>query len=330
MKPGAMKVVVTGAAGFLGRKVVGEILRRGALRGPDGRPAEVHEVLAVDAVDPPARADPRATAAVGDVADPGFLRSVVTPGTGVVLHLAAVVSGEAEADYDLGVRVNLDGTRLLLDACRAAGNGPVVVLASSLAVYGGDLPALVDDTTPLHPASSYGAQKAAAELLLADCTRRGFVDGRALRLPTVCVRPGRPNRAASSFLSGIVREPVRGEQATCPVPPGTTVWLTSPARAVDALVTGAEIGTAAVGPRRSVNLPGVSVTVREMVDTLGRVVGPAAAALVGWDRDAGIERIVGSWPARVDGTRAEALGLRADRDFEEILRSSLPDLLAAG
>jgi D-erythronate 2-dehydrogenase len=317
-----MRVVVTGAAGFLGREVVAALLRRGELRG-----RELRRVVAVDVAAPPEvpghRDDPRVTAVAGDITEPGFLASVLDPGPDVVFHLAAVVSGQAEAEYDTGMRVNLDGTRLLLDACRATGRAPVVVFASSLAVYGGALPATVDDTTALHPATSYGTQKAVGELLLADATRRGFLDGRALRLPTVCVRPGRPNRAASSFLSGIVREPVAGVAAVCPVAPGTAVWLTSPRSAVAGLVAGAELDSGAIGADRSVNLPGVSVTVGEMVATLGRLAGPAAADLVRWERDPQIERIVGSWPAAVDTGRAAALGLPGDPDFAALVEAHL-------
>lgn len=317
-----MKVVVTGAAGFLGREVVGSLLRRGELRG-----RELGRVVAVDVAAPPEVPghgdDPRVTPVAGDITEPGFLASVIDPDTDVVFHLAAVVSGQAEAEFETGMRVNLDGTRLLLDACRATGRAPVVVFASSLAVYGGALPATVDDTTPLHPASSYGTQKAIGELLVADATRRGFLDGRALRLPTVCVRPGRPNRAASSFLSGIIREPVAGVPAVCPVAPETAVWLTSPRSAVAGLVAGAELASEAIGADLSVNLPGVSVSVGEMVATLGRLAGPAAAELVRWERDPQIERIVGTWPAAVDVSRATGLGLPGDPDFAALVEAHL-------
>lgn len=317
-----MKVVVTGGAGFLGRLLVESLLGDG-LRVAAGALEPVREVVVVDVVAPPGPADPRVGVEVGDIAEPGFLASVVDADTDVVFHLAAVVSGQAEVDFDLGMRVNLDGSRLLLDACRATGRRPLVVFSSSLAVYGGPLPAVVDDTTVLTPASSYGAQKAAAELLLADHTRKGFVDGRAFRLPTVTVRPGRPNRAASSFLSGIIREPVAGVAAVCPVQAGTRVWLISPDRAVQNLVAGAGIASNALGPLRAVNLPGVSVTVGEMVETLRRTVGASAASLVRWEPDPEIERLVGSWPSAVDTTRARALGLGGDSDFEEILQQYL-------
>jgi D-erythronate 2-dehydrogenase len=312
-----MKVVVTGAAGFLGQEVVGSLLRRGSLRGQ-----ELGQVVAVDLVASPDTDDPRVDPVAGDITEPGFLDPVLADAD-VVFHLAAVVSGQAEAEHDLGMRVNLDGTRLLLDACRAAGRAPIVVFASSLAVYGGQLPAVVDDSTPVRPESSYGTQKAIGELLVADYTRKGFLDGRALRLPTICVRPGRPNQAASSFLSGIIREPVAGTVAVCPVAPETVVWLASPQCAVDGLIAGAELESVAIGANRSVNVPGVSVSVGEMVETLGRLAGPAAAELVRWERDPRIERIVGTWPAAVDVRRAAALGLAGDRDFAALVEAHL-------
>ncbi len=312
-----MSIVVTGAAGFLGGEVVAALLRRGELRG-----REVSQVVAVDRVEATAGSgDPRVRSVVGDIAEPGLLASVVDAGTEVVFHLAAVVSGQAEVDVDLGARVNLDGTRLLLDACRHAGSTPVVVFASSLAVYGGELPAVVDDSTPLWPASTYGTQKAIGELLVADYTRKGFVDGRSLRLPTICVRPGAPNQAASSFLSGIIREPLAGVPAVCPVAPETQVWLASPDSAVANLVAGAEIDLG--GDRRGMNLPGVSVSVGEMVAALEAAAGPAVAGLVRWEDDPAIAAIVHTWPAQVDGTRARAAGLRGDTGFGALLEAYL-------
>jgi nucleoside-diphosphate-sugar epimerase len=312
-----MDIVVTGAAGFLGGEVVAALLARGELRG-----REVSRVVAVDQTAPLVGAgDPRVVPVVGDIAEPGLLASVVDGSTDVVFHLAAVVSGQAEVDVDLGARVNVDATRLLLDACRHAGGAPVVVFASSLAVYGGELPAVVDDTTPLWPASTYGTQKAIGELLLADYTRKGFVDGRALRLPTISVRPGAPNRAASSFLSGIIREPLAGVVADCPVAPETQVWLASPESAVANLVAGAELDLG--GDRRGINLPGVTVSVGEMVATLAAMAGPAVADLVRWAPDPAISALVETWPARIDTSRALAAGLRGDAGFEALLEAYL-------
>lgn len=316
-----MKVVVTGGAGFLGGRLARTLLDRGML---DGR--SIDELVLLDVVAATAGAgDPRVRTVVGDVADPALLGELVDAGTDVVFHLAAVVSGQAEAEFDLGMRINLDGSRLLLDACRAAGNVPRVVFTSSVAVYGGDLPAVVTDSTPLTPQTSYGTQKACAELLLADHTRKGHVDGRVLRLPTVTVRPGRPNAAASGFASGVIREPLAGVESVVPVPPEVRMWVLSPRHATECLVAGAELPTEALGASRAVNLPGVSVSVGEMVEALDRVAGADVAARVRWQRDPAVEAIAATWPGAWDTSRAEALGLRGDTDFDAIVRAYIED-----
>jgi len=232
-----MNIVITGGAGFLGQRLVRKLLERGTLRGVDGRDGTIERITLVDVV-PPAVSDSRVVSVAGDIGEPGLLRQVLTPGTASIFHLAAIVSGKAEAEFDLGMRINFDATRQLLDACRTVGECPKVVFASSVAVYGGDLPETVLDTTAVSPQSSYGTQKAMAELLISDYTRRRFVDGRVLRLPTISIRPGKPNAAASSFASGIVREPLNGEAALCPVDPATRLWLSSPATAIDCLLAG--------------------------------------------------------------------------------------------
>ena len=316
-----MKVVVTGAAGFLGGRLARTLLDRGEL---DGRP--VDELVLLDVVaSTVGEGDPRVRTVVGDVADPVLLGEVVDAATDVVFHLAAVVSGQAEAEFDLGMRINLDGSRLLLDACRAAGSVPRVVFTSSVAVYGGDLPDVVTDTTPLTPQTSYGTQKACAELLLADHTRKGHVDGRVLRLPTVTVRPGKPNAAASGFASGIIREPLAGVETVVPVPPEVRMWVLSPRYAVESLVAGASLAAEELGDSRAINLPGVSVLVGEMAAALERVAGPEVAARVSWKRDPAIEAIAATWPGAWDTTRAEALGLRGDTDFDAIVRAYMED-----
>lgn len=222
-----MKVLITGGAGFLGQRLARRLLERGELTGPDGRPERISELVLLDVVKGSDFGDPRVTAVVGDIADRAVLESAIDDRTGAIFHLAAIVSGQAEADFDLGMRINLDASRTLLDVCRARGHRPRVVFTSSVAVYGGALPDVVQDDTALNPQSSYGAEKAIAELLLCDYARRGFVDGRVLRLPTISVRPGRPNAAASSFASGIIREPLNGEASVCPVPGSTRLWLLS-------------------------------------------------------------------------------------------------------
>jgi nucleoside-diphosphate-sugar epimerase len=315
-----MNVVITGGAGFLGRRLAARLLERGTLRGPDGRETTIRRIVLVDIVAPAPSSDPRVASVVGDMADPLVLQRAIDADTTSVFHLAAIVSGMAEADFDLGMRINLDATRLLLDLCRAAGHVPRLVFTSSVAVYGGSLPALVTDTTPVNPQSSYGTQKAIGELLIRDCTRKGFIDGRVLRLPTISVRPGRPNAAASSFASGIVREPLNGEEAVCPVDPATRLWLLSPATAIECLIAGHDLTADALGTNRTLNLPGISITAGEMVASLERAAGESVARRVRWARDPRIERIVGSWPGAWDDSRARALGLPADADFETIVR----------
>lgn len=320
-----MKVLITGGAGFLGRRLAARLLERGRLAGPDGAERIIRRIALVDVIPAEGFDDPRIEAVAGDIADPLLLSRVMGADTLSVFHLAAVVSAQAEADFDLGMRVNLDASRALLEACRASGRRPRVVFTSSVAVYGGELPPLVGDDTALHPQSSYGTQKAMGEMLVADYTRRGFLDGRVLRLPTVSVRPGKPNKAASSFASGIIREPLAGVESVCPVAPGTRLWLLSPRRAVESLVLGHELASDSLGHRRALNLPGISVRAADMVDALRSVAGEATARLVRWELDESINRIVGSWPGAWDTRRAEALGFRGDADFQSIIRAYMED-----
>jgi nucleoside-diphosphate-sugar epimerase len=242
-----------------------------------------------------------------------------------VFHLAAVVSGQAEADTDLGYRVNLDGTRAVLDACRALGTCPRVVFASSLAVYGGELPPMVGDATPLTPQTSYGTQKAIGELLVNDYSRKGFVDGRAVRLPTVVVRPGLPNRAASTFASSIIREPLSGREAICPVSPETVMALASPRRVVDALLRAHDLPGDAFGASRSLQLPGFSVAVGEMAAAVRRAGGAEAYARIRWQRDPQVQQIISGWPQALHAPRAEALGFAADTGIDEVVQAFIED-----
>jgi nucleoside-diphosphate-sugar epimerase len=312
-----MNVVVTGGAGFLGQRLIGALLARRELTDGGGVRRAIERVTAVDQVAAPA-ADGVAVA-VGDAADPAFLRQVLR-GADSVFHLAAVVSGAAEADFDLGMRVNLDGTRALLDTLRAEGRRPKVVFASSVAVFGGELPPVVTDAATPTPQSSYGVQKLIGELLVADYTRKGMIDGRAVRLPTIVVRPGKPNAAASSFASGIIREPLAGLDAPCPVDPDTELWLSSPATAVANLVHAHELPAERWSGPRALSLPGITVTVRSMLDSLAAVGGEAARARVRMEPDARIRAIVQTWPARFQTARADAMGFVRDGDFETIVR----------
>lgn len=319
-----MKILITGGAGFLGQRLARKLLEQGSL-SLDGAPQAITQIDLLDVAKTDALTDPRVHSIVGDIADPAVLRQAIGTDTRAIFHLAAIVSGQAEADFDLGMRINLDASRALLETCRALGHKPRVIFTSSVAVYGGVLPETVRDDTALNPQSSYGTQKAIAELLLADYTRRGFVDGRVLRLPTISVRPGRPNAAASSFASGIIREPLNGEAAVCPVGADTRLWLLSPRGAIQALIAGCELPAQAVADRAPINLPGVSVTVAEMVQALREVAGDEVADRITWQADERVERIVGSWPGRWDTARATRLGLKGDGDFAEIIRAYIAD-----
>lgn len=317
-----MNVVITGGAGFLGQRLARSVLQGHALAGPRG-PRPVTRLTLVDLVAATPTEDERVTTITGDIADPALLARAIGEDTDSVFHLAAVVSGMAEAQFDLGMRVNLDATRLLLERCRAIHRVPRVVFTSSVAVYGGPLPEVVLDTTAVCPQSSYGAEKAIGELLVGDYSRKGFVDGRVLRLPTVSVRPGRPNAAASSFASGIIREPLNGEDAVCPVDPDTRLWLISPDTAINCLIAGHDLPASALGLTRVVNLPGLSTTPRQMAAALERVAGADVARRIQWTRDPAIERMVASWPGAWDITRARALGFPLDESFDAVIRRYL-------
>ncbi len=319
-----MRIVITGGCGFLGQRVAIRLLEQGSALGP------VDELVLFDNAAPalPLPEDRRIRLLTGDIADRDSVRALIGPGTDAVFHLAAIVSGQAEADTDLGYRVNLDGTRAVLDACRALGTAPILVFASSLAIYGGALPPEVGDDTPLTPQSSYGTQKAIGELLVNDYSRKGFVDGRALRLPTVVVRPGRPNRAASTFASSMIREPLCGRPAVCPVSPDTVMALASPRRIVEGLVHALSIPAEAFGYSRSLQLPGFSVSVGEMAAALRRAGGDAAYARLSWQPDPQIQAIVGSWPRALAAPRAQAMGFGRDRDIDEVIHAFIEDDLA--
>jgi len=321
-----MRIVVTGGAGFLGTRLVRKLIERGTLTDARGRARRIESLVLLDVAPPPiAWNDPRVRVVVGDLADPAVIERAVTADTDSVFHLAAVVSGQAEADFDIGMRVNLDATRALLERCRKLAAPPKVVFTSSLAVFGGPLPDPVPDDAPITPQASYGVQKAIGEYLVYDMTRKGFIDGRSLRLPTVTVRPGKPNKAASSFASGIIREPLSGVDAPCPVAPTTRMWVQSPRTVVDNLIVGHEAPAAAFAHTRSVNVPGIRVGVGEMVAALGRVAGAEVAARVKWNHDPVIDRIVATWPSNFAPRLGPALGMRADADFDGIIRAYIAD-----
>ena len=320
-----MRIVITGGAGFLGARLARRLLELGSLTDSRGQSRKIDSLVLVDVVAAKGWDDARVSQVTGDLADRRFIEWAVPADTDTVFHLAAAVSGEAEADFDLGMRVNLDATRALLERCRLLSSPPKFVFASSLAVFGGALPDPVPDDAPLNPQASYGVQKAIGEYLVYDMTRKGFVDGRSLRLPTVTVRPGKPNRAASSFASGIVREPLAGINANCPVAASTRMWVTAPRTVIDNLLAGHEAPASAFGLTRSINVPGISVTVGEMVAALHRVSGDKVADRVHWDYDPAIDRIVSTWPANFAPRLGIALGMQADRDFDSIVRAYIAD-----
>jgi D-erythronate 2-dehydrogenase len=308
-----MTVLVTGGAGFLGTRLI-----QGLLDGHAGAPAP-SRVICVDQA-PCTLDDPRVTSRVGSVADSTFVRDVVTPDVRAIWHLAAVLSGQSESDYALGMAVNVEGTRALLDACRSIARPPRFVFSSTIAVFGGPLPPVVPDDFVLRPQSSYGTGKAIAELLLMEYTRRGIVDGVVCRVPTVAVRPGRPNSAMSSFVSGIIREPLAGLESVCPVPMDTRLWVSSPDATTTNLAHAGHLDASALGAVRAINLPGITVTPAALLDSLERAAGAEARARVTLVPDPAIARVVASWPGAFDVSRAMALGFRRDGDADVLVQ----------
>ena len=322
-----MQITILGAGGFLGRKLAA---RLAADRTLGGQP--VTGLTLFDLAKPPRPAGARfpVTALAGDIVD--LPTDVIAPGTDVVFHLAAVVSAQAEADYDLGRRVNLRGTDAVVDACHrladTGGKPPRVVFTSSVASFSGTQDSVLADDARQVPGNSYGAQKAAAELILADASRRGFLDAVSIRLPTIIVRPGRPNRAASSFLSAIIREPLLGLPADLPVPDAFAAWVASPRRAVDWLLHAAALDTAPMGLDRSINPPGISTTIAHLLQALDAV-KPGASALVRRAEDQAIAAIVGTWPPEFEPLRARTLGFSPHEPIADVIRAFIEDDLAA-
>lgn len=319
-----MHILVTGAAGMLGVK-----LTRSLVTDP---PPGLTRLTLVDVIEPriPAGAPVATVSTRLDIADAAAVAARIAKRPDVIFHLAAVVSGEAEADLDKGYRVNFDGTRALLDAIRALPDyRPKVIFASSIAVFGAPFPDTIPDDFHLTPLTSYGAQKAMGELMLADYTRKGFLDGVGIRLPTICVRPGKPNKAASGFFSNILREPLAGLEAVLPVDEDVRHWFASPRAATGFFRHALAMDLAPIGPRRNLTMPGLSATVAEEIEALRRAAGDDAVALIRREPDETIARIVAGWPTRFDASRAEALGFRADASFDAIVAAHLEDELAA-
>ncbi|MFZ9484147.1 MAG: D-erythronate dehydrogenase [Alphaproteobacteria bacterium] len=320
-----MKVVITGGTGMLGKKLARKLLAQGTL-SPDGKATRIDKLVLMDvATAPDVPVDPRVEVVTGQIHDADLVRRLITPDTGAVFHFAAVVSAGAEKDFDLGYRVNLDGTRNVLEACRALGTKPRVVFTSSIAVYGGDLPERLGDDQPLTPQTSYGVQKAMGEMLVADYTRKGFVDGRSLRLPTIVVRPGKPNLAASTFASSIIREPLAGQEAICPVRPDNWMPLLSPRKTVEAFVRAHDLPSSDWGWNRSLTLPSLDATVQDMADALRRVAGEEAYRRIKWQPDPMIQKIVDGWPRKLASTRAKAMGFTTDPSIDALIEAHIED-----
>jgi len=307
-------ILVTGAAGMIGRKLTQRLVKEGAGE------LILHDVVPLGA-----------GSFASDLSAPGEAEKLVASRPEVIFHLAAIVSGEAEADFEKGYRINLDGTRQLFEAIRKAGAGaagsyrPRVVFASSIAVFGAPFPDAIGDEFVNAPLTSYGTQKTICELLLSDYSRKGFFDGIGLRLPTICVRPGKPNLAASGFFSGIIREPLAGQEAVLPVPESVRHWFASPRAAIGFLIHASKINTEQLGARRNLSMPGISATVGEQIEALRRVAGEKVVRLIRRQPDATIMRIVDGWPRNFDAKRSLALGFRADASFDDIIRFHLED-----
>jgi nucleoside-diphosphate-sugar epimerase len=322
-----MKILVTGAAGFLGRRLIEALLQRGSLSDRQGVSQAISTIVAFDVVPLTGINDSRVQVLCGDIADPEVLRGLVDAETDSIFHLAAVVSSQAEQDFELGMRINFAATQNLLERIRSLGTCPKWVMTSSVAVFGGQLPEQVEDDQVWAPQSSYGTQKAMNDLLLADYSRRGFVDGRSLRMPTIVVRPGKPNLAASSFASGIIREPLNGQESVCPVPLETRLWLMSPAQAISNLIHGHELPSQVLQRGRVINMPGLSITVEKVIDALRHTAGDEVANRVRIEPNPAIEKIVGSWPGSFTSAYAKSLGFTQDQAFADVIAQFVDEYL---
>ena len=319
-----MRVLIIGGAGMIGRKLAKRLAQDGKIAGKAIEAMTLYDIVPAT---PPAGAVLPVAVETGDLPEPGEAARMLAGKPDIVFHLAAIVSGQAEQDFDLGYRINLDGTRAVLEAARAAGHRPRVIFASSLAAFGAPLPDPIGDDYLVAPLTSYGAQKAIGELLVSDYTRKGFLDGYALRLPTICVRPGKPNAAASGFFSAIIREPLTGQEAVLPVSEDIMHWHASPRAAVGFLMHAATLDGEKVGPRRAFTLPGVAVTVGGQIEALRKIAGDKVASRIVRKPDPFVQRIIASWPRRFDTKRARDLGFEAEKSFEEIIRVHVEDEL---
>lgn len=321
-----MRVLITGGAGFLGQKLARELLERGEIALKGGWPQKIDQLVLFDKTSGSQQpSDPRVQVVEGDICHAPTLQQLLRPHTDLIFHLAAVVSGEAEKDFELGMEVNLGASMQLLELCRQLTYTPVLVFASSCAVYGGALTDTIDDRSAPLPQSSYGTQKAMVDLMINDYSRRGFIDGRALRLPTIAIRPGSPNAATSSFVSSIIREPINGQTTNCPVDGDTKVWLLSPKKVIENFIHAAQMETSAWGRSRIVNLPGITTTIAEMVHCLEVIRGKEATRYIQWQPDPFIQSIVLTWPPSFDVDRALSMGFQKDPSVSDIIQSYLDE-----
>jgi D-erythronate 2-dehydrogenase len=325
-----MHVVILGGAGFLGKKLASALLARGSLRDSHGDQESISKLTLFDKVTPSLLLpeDSRLETITGEITNTADIQPLLNKKPDIIFHLAAVVSGEAEENFELGMQVNLRATQNILEICRELNYAPKFLFSSSVAVFGGDMPSVIQDDTAPFPQSSYGTQKAMCELLINDYSRHGFVDGRVLRLPTIVVRPGKPNRATSSFASSIIREPLQGKEVVCPVSKDTKLWIMSPRKAIENFIHAAELSADSFGKHRIVSLPGLTVSVQEMIESLEAIAGREAVNRIFWQKDALIQKIVGSWPSAFAPKRALALGFQADSSMLKIIGAFIDDDLA--
>ncbi len=320
-----MKIVITGGAGFLGQRLAARLLERGEAVDGEGKTRDISELVLFDIAPAVLLQDPRLRYVSGDITDPETVRALIDENTGSIFHLAAVVSAQAEEDFDLGYRINLDGTRLVLETARALPHSPKVIFTSSIATYGGMLPDVVTDETAQLPQTSYGCAKVMGEYLVQDYSRKGFIDGRSLRLPTISVRTGLPNKAASTWASSIIREPLCGRDAICPVSAETQMACMSPAKVIDALIHAHDLPANAFGMSRSLLLTGISVSAGEMAAAVDRQRGNRSIGSIHWEADPAIQKIVNGWPKATRSARADALGFAKDESLDEMVLGFIRD-----
>lgn len=319
-----MRIVILGGTGFLGKKLTLALLKQGQLTDSQGQSKRISKIVVFDK-QLSLLADDRLESITGDMSSKSSLAKLILPETDIIIHLAAIVSAEAEQNFDLGMQVNLLATQSLLEICRELPRPPKFLFASSVAVFGGVLPELIQDDTAPNPQSSYGTQKAICELLINDYSRRGFIEGLSLRFPTIVVRPGKANAASSSFASSIIREPLQGQSAICPVTADSRLWILSPRKAIEAVGKALLLPGEQLGDNRILSLPGISVSVQDMLDSLTRLAGEAIGRRIHWQHDPFIQNIVGSWPSQFNAKRALGLGFEPDASIQEIIQNFIED-----